>query len=422
MRILLLAPHPFFQQRGTPIAERALLQVLCRQGHEVDVLTYHEGEDPGIPNCRILRIPAVPGLRRIRPGFSLKKLACDALMLARCLALVRRGRYDLVHAVEEAAFMALAARRLFGVPYVYDMDSELSRQLIDRLPPLALARRGLEWCERGAVRGSTGVLAVCRAVEERARRYAPDGLLRRLEDFSLLAPPASAGGDAPPPLPAPPAPPADTERLADLQCSPGPPGPIVLYVGNLQPYQGIDLLLAGFAHARTRVPEARLVVIGGVPERIEHYRAQAAALGLAEAAHFLGPRPLARLGEYLRQADVLASPRILGKNTPMKIYSYLDSGRPIVATRLPTHTQVLDDEVACLTEPDPMSFGQGLALLLASEPLRERLGAAARRYAQREFTPEAFAVKLLGFYGEVERKIGEAPRHGVEPGRQRQAL
>ena len=446
MRILLLAPHPFFQQRGTPIAERALLEVLSRQGHEIDVLAFHEGEDPGVANCRVLRIPALPGLRGIRPGFSLKKLLCDALMLARCLALVRRGRYDLVHAVEEGAFMALAARRLFGVPYVYDMDSELSRQLIDRLPPLRFARRGLEWCERGAVRGSTGVLAVCRAVEERARHYAPECLLARVEDFSLLAPspptsPTSPGAETSSPhpqSPGPPAPPESIERLADL---PGPPGPIVLYVGNLQPYQGIDLLLAGFAHARAQVPEARLVVIGG-PERIDHYRAQAAALGLDGAVHFLGPRPLERLGDYLRQATVLASPRVLGENTPMKIYSYLDSGRPIVATRLPTHTQVLDDEVACLTAPDPHAFGEGLALLLASDPLRERLGAAARRYARREFTPEAFAAKLLGFYAEVERKIGrgsgrhpqrdigpdlepdtgEPPRHGVESRPRHRAL
>jgi glycosyltransferase involved in cell wall biosynthesis len=312
------------------------------------------------------------------------------------------------------------------------------------------------------VRGSTGVLAVCRAVEERARRYAPECLLARIEDFSLLAPvpsPASPTSSISPmprtspgaeasslhPQPsapsassAPPAPQANIERLADL---PGPPGPIVLYVGNLQPYQGIDLLLAGFVHARAQVPEARLVVIGG-PERIDHYRAQAAALGLDGAVHFLGPRPLERLGDYLRQATVLASPRVLGKNTPMKIYSYLDSGRPLVATRLPTHPQVLDDEVACLTAPDPVAFGEGLALLLASEPLRERIGAAARRYARREFTPEAFAAKLLGFYGEVERRLGhctgrdahrnigpdlepdtgEPPRHGVESRPRHRAL
>ena len=167
MKILFLAPHPFFQQRGTPIAERQLLEVLAARGHAIDILTYPEGEDPGIPNCRIHRLPDVRPLRGVRPGFSAKKLALDALMLARCLRMVRRGGYHLIHAVEESAFMGLVARRLFGVPYVYDMDSGLARQMADRFPWLGPARRGLEGCERAAVRGSLAVGAVCPAREEK---------------------------------------------------------------------------------------------------------------------------------------------------------------------------------------------------------------------------------------------------------------
>ena len=62
-------------------------------------------------------------------------------------------------------------------------------------------------------------------------------------------------------------------------------------------------------------------------------------------------RPAEEIPAFLDAADVLVSPRSLGTNTPLKIYQYLRSGRPIVATRLLTHTQVLDDEVAILTEP-----------------------------------------------------------------------
>jgi glycosyltransferase involved in cell wall biosynthesis len=390
VKILLLAPHPFFQQRGTPIAEKMLLQVLAAHGHEVEVLTFAEGDDPGIPGvpgCRIHRIPHLPGVRGVRPGFSLKKLASDAVMLWQCLVLVRRGRYDLVHAVEESAFMALAARLLFGTPYIYDMDSGLARQMIDKFPALGRVRRLLAGCEALAVRGSAGTLAVCKSLEDQARACHPGGLVARIEDVSLLGGAAEGAADDLP-----------LESLAGR--------PVVMYVGNLERYQGIDLLVEAFARALPDVTAARLVVIGGEPAAIEAYRVRCAGLGIAEAVHFAGPRPVERLGAYLQRATVLVSPRIHGDNTPMKVYSYLDSGRALLATRLPTHTQVLTDDLACLVAPEPEAMARGLVGLLRDEVLRERLAANAKEMARRELTPQAFERKLLHFYDQVAQAIG----------------
>lgn len=400
MRILLLAPHPFFTQRGTPIAERMLLDVLAAQGHEIDVLTFPGGEDPGIANVRVHRIAAPAWTRGMRPGFSLKKLACDAVLLGTCLARIRRSRYDLVHAVEESAFIALVCKWLFGVPYVYDMDSGLAQQMVDRFPLLSWMRGLLDACERLAVRGSSGTLAVCDSLATQARACHPGGLVARLEDVSLLG----TGHRQ------------ENQEDVDL-CPPDWRGdPLVLYVGNLQAYQGIDLLLAGFARALARVPRARLAIVGGREERIAHYREEADRLGIGGSVHFAGPRPVERLGDCLRQAAVLVSPRVHGTNTPMKVYSYLDSGRPLLATRLPTHTQVLDDEVALLVEPEPEAVGRGLARLLTDEVLRERLAANAKRFAQREFTPEAFQRKLLAFYDAVAERIASHDDDGETAG------
>lgn len=383
MKILFLAPHPFLRPRGTPIAERAVLAALAAEGHEVDVLTYAEGDDPGIPGCRIHRIRALPGTRDIRPGFSLKKLVCDAVMLPRFLALARRGRYDLVHAVEESAFMALLGRWLLGVPYIYDMDSGLAEQMTERFRWLRPVAPALEAFERRALRGSVGVLAVCKDLETRARREAPAAVVGCVEDVSLL-------GDAPPPAVAP---------LASGD------GPLALYVGNLEPYQGVDLLLEAFALAAPQVPEARLAVVGGPPEVAAALARRSAARGLGDRVHFTGPRPIAELGSLLAQATVLVSPRISGSNTPMKLYSYMDSGRPVLATRLATHTQVLDDETALLVEPEPAAFAEGLVRLLGDTVLRTRLAANARALARREHTPEAARRKLLRFYAEVEARL-----------------
>jgi glycosyltransferase involved in cell wall biosynthesis len=386
VRVLLLAPHPFFQPRGTPIAEAALLHVLSERGDEVEVLTFAEGEEVAIPRCTIRRIPRIPGVRDLRPGFSAKKLLCDAVMLLQCLRRVRSGRFDVIHAVEESAFMAAAARALFGVPYVYDMDSSLPQQMMEKYPVLAIVRRVMEAAESLVVRKSVAVVTVCQSLEEVARRYDPSRPVGRVEDFSLL----SDGGGHP------------AERLAETI---GKSGPIVLYAGNLEAYQGIDLLLAGFAHAVRKVPDVQAVIIGGDAGTIARYRSLAGRLEVAESVHFVGPRPVAALGSYLEQAAVVVSPRTKGQNTPMKIYSYLDSGRPLLATRLPMHTQVLDDDVAVLVEPHPMALGEGLVRLLNSDDRGASLAREAKRRVRAEFSREAFHRKMAAFYARVEREV-----------------
>jgi glycosyltransferase involved in cell wall biosynthesis len=392
VKILVLAPHPFFQARGTPLAVRTVLEFLGARGHQVDVLTLHEGEDVAIPNTRIFRIPRVPWINGIRPGFSLKKVLCDAVMFVSCMRMIRRTRYDLIHAVEESAFIAAAARAVSGVPYIYDMDSSLAEQMVEAYPLLQRVLPLLRYCESVAVRQSLGVLTVCAALEDVAHGHDPGKPVGRVEDSSLLPPPRPVGINGTGPIP--------DAVLRD--------GPIAMYVGNLERYQGIDLLLEGFRHTLLKVPQASLVIVGGREEDIRRYSAVADRLGILARVHFLGPRPVSLLPELLRQADVLVSPRLKGLNTPMKIYSYLDSGTAVLATRLRTHTQVLDDRTAYLVDPEPGPLGAGLAELLSDEPLRRRLAAHAKAYAQEEFTPEAARRKLGMFYDDMEAKAAGA--------------
>jgi glycosyltransferase involved in cell wall biosynthesis len=388
VRILVLAPHPFFQPRGTPLAVRTVLEFLSGRGHVVDVLTFHEGDDVAIPNCRIYRIPRIPGVHDVRPGFSLKKVVCDAAMLAQCLRMVRRTRYDLIHAVEESAFIAAAASKLASVPYIYDMDSSLAEQMIEAYPILHFALPLMRYCESVAVRRSLGVLTVCAALEDLALGHDPAKPVGRVEDTTLL----------------PPGPPRGPDGNGLLLEAVRREGPVAMYVGNLERYQGIDLLLQGFRHALRRVPSASLVIVGGREDDIRRYLAVAEDLGILPRVHFLGPRPLALLPALLRQADVLVSPRLKGINTPMKVYSYLDSGTAVLATRLRTHTQVLDDRTAYLVEPEPEPLGAGLAELLSNRTLRQRLAAHAKQYVQEEFTPEAARRKLGAFYDAMEAR------------------
>ena len=356
MKLLILAPQPFMTQRGTPIAVKMMIETLVARGDSVDLLTFPEGEDVDIPNCRIFRVPGLPGLRRFSPGFSLKKLIADALMLPMAGWRMIRTRYDLVIGVEEAAFIALALRPFFGVPYLADVDSSMPEQIDDKFGLPRWLRRLLDHAEGMMLRHAAGAITCCRALEEIVEKHAPNVPVRTLEDVTMLEPEGVYE-------------PAE-ECQADV--------PVIMYVGNLEAYQGVDLLMQAVSRLDPATHPAMLVVIGGSPEHVAAARDRADDLGIGSRVRLLGPRPISELGRYLAAAAVTASPRIQGRNTPMKIYSYLDSGRPLLATRLPTHTQVLDDRVAMLVDPDPDSMAAGLATLLADPELRDRIGRDAR--------------------------------------------
>ena len=378
MKILLLAPHPFFSERGTPIAVRLAVEALCAMGHQVDLLTYHEGEDIEVAGMRLLRISAPPGVRNVPIGFSVKKLVCDLWLAIAAFRLMFRNRYDVVHGVEESVFIALAARPFGKFRVVYDMDSLMADQIAEKWPKAGPVIPMLRWIERQAMSRADLVLPVCEAIAESARAATNPARVHLLPDVAFSPPDKLADAE-------------------DLRAHCKLPRPLALYVGNLEGYQGVGLAMEALA----AVPEAQrcnLVVIGGTPAMIDQHKKMAAALDLRDNVIFLGHRPIALLGSYLRQADILCSPRLKGVNTPMKIYSYMAAGRAILATDILSHTQVLNDECALLTAPTAAAMAEGFMRLSEDETLRNRLGEAAARRAIEEYGLDAFRARLRSAY------------------------
>ncbi|MBI2441036.1 MAG: glycosyltransferase [Lentisphaerae bacterium] len=387
MKILLLAPHPFYQERGTPIAVDLLLTALSRRGDQVDVLTFHEGAERAYPGVTLWRICRLPGIRGIPPGFSLKKLLCDFFLLVKALRMAARGHYQVVHAVEESVFAAMLIRFFFHTPYVYDMDSSLPRQLTEKIRMLKPFLPLLKFFEGCAIRRALAVVLVCEALAQIAQAYMPRKLCL-LRDISLLAPAGSAT-----PLP----------ELAGLK------HPCFLYIGNLERYQGLDLLLESFALLRQSGLQASLVIAGGIAADIRRYQDKAAQWPeLREDVRFLGPWPVARMADLFAAADVLVSPRIRGNNTPMKIYSYLHSGKPILATDLPTHTQVLTPEVALLKPTTTEAFAAGMRQLIEHPDQGRALAERAKALAEKQYTFAVFERTARGLYDWLEHATTQA--------------
>ena len=105
---------------------------------------------------------------------------------------------------------------------------------------------------------------------------------------------------------------------------------------------------------------------------------------------------------------MLASPRVKGENTPFKIYSYLASGRPIVATRIPTHTQLLDDSLAFLVEPTPLALAAGLRQALEQKDDARARAERGVALVEREYSVARYREKIALAYKEVEHRAGPA--------------
>ncbi len=387
LRILFLAPQPFFEVRGTPLAVLHLTRTLASLGHEVDLLTFPQGESAPAEGVRHLRSLWLP-VGRVKAGPSLAKMLLDVPFVAEAVWRLAFGRYDVVHAVEEAAHLIAPFARLLRVSLVMDVDSSIP----DQLRYSGFATRGpLLWfaeaLETHALRHAAAAVTVCASLTDGVKRRAPGVAVFQVEDPPLVDrrhPPAA-------------------EAVAALRRELGlGAGPVVLYSGNFEPYQGVELLLEATPH----MPGAQFLFMGGRPVEIERLRARATELGTGSRAFFSGTRPPSELPAFLALADVLVSPRVQGENTPFKIYSYLASGKPIVATRIPTHTQLLDDSLAFLVEPSADGVVSGLRQMLDNHDDARARAERGAALVDREYSVERYREKIARAYAEVERFVG----------------
>lgn len=380
MRILFLAPQPFYEVRGTPLAVAALTRTLGELGHDVDLLTFPQGEAWTAPGVCHLRSPRLTS-GRIRPGFSVGKALQDVpfALLARRLA--RSRAYDVVHAVEEAAFL-VAPFLPPGVKFVVDMDSDLGEQLAQSKSALARALGPLaqRLHERSLRRADLAIVINAR-LEEAARRVRPDLPVCRLEDPPLVSALT----------------PDDAEAAARLRADLGlGEAPVALYTGNFEAYQGVELM----ARAAALSEHAAFVFVGGEAEDVAALKSRLGPASLSRC-HFVGKQAPETLPRWMALAEVLVSPRTLGGNTPFKIYTYLASGKPIVATRLDTHTQVLSDETAFLVEPTAIDLAAGIDSALSDPSERARRAENGSALLDREYSVSRYREKVEAAYARL---------------------
>ena len=383
-RILVVAPQPFYQDRGTPIALRQVLEALSQLGYGVDLLTFPQGEDIALPGLRIFRAGNLVGIRTVPIGFSLRKVALDASLVAALNTRLSRNSYTCVHAVEEAAFPAVVMARRRGIPALYDMQSSLPEQLLKhsvaRIPPVPAA---LGAAERWLLNRADLVVASV-GLADRVRRVAPG---TRVWEWRF--PSATVGDHS-----------AEAEGLR-RRLGLSDAAPVVLYSGTFEAYQGLGHLIAAAPRILERVPSAKFVFVGADEAGRVEVETAAAELVRDGILTIVDRQPRSVIPGYLALADVLVSPRSFGGNLPLKVFDYLAAGRPIVATDIPTHRELLTDERAVLVAPTSEGLAAGVVSVLRDVERSTALAEAARQYAVEHLGWGRFCESVAEIYQEA---------------------
>jgi len=375
----MIAPEPVFEPRGTPFSVVGRLKALSDMGHQVDLVTYPMGKDIHFQGVKTYRIPSIPGIKKIKIGPSLQKIPLDFLLIFKTLNMLLKYKYDIIHTHEEAGFWGTACSHFFKTPHIYDMHSSLPQQLTNfQFTKLKLLITIFERLEAWVLKNTQAVITICTDLYEYVQKLLPGKgsvLIENVIDYGLIFGQTKIA--------------SPIRRQYNLQDK-----KVALYCGTFEAYQGLDMLIQSAEHVLKKNKSVRFLMVGGHSDQVKKYRKQVQQMGLSSYFIFTGQVQPGEINQYIQCSDILLSPRTAGTNTPLKVYSYLRSGVPIVATRLLTHTQVMNDDVAVLTNPTPEGFTQGILSILKNTKTAREIVRNAQKLAEEKYSYSMYLKKF----------------------------
>jgi glycosyltransferase involved in cell wall biosynthesis len=384
MKILMISPQPFFEPRGTPISVYQRLEALSALGHEIDLVTYHVGTDVEFPNVKIHRVRRVKMIQHVRIGPSRAKILLDVLAFFKAIELLLRKRYDVIHSHEEASFFSMFLAWIFRTRHLYDMHSLLSKQLRNfNFGNKPIFIKIFSILETMVLKSCDAVITVGPDLERYVKTIGTDIRVVMIENIALQAYKTFVQPD-------------DVEQLKNKLDLDGRL-PIV-YTGTYESYQGLTMALECVEIVAKQYPGVIFLFVGAKNQQASEWTEIARDMNLHDHVMFLDVVPPAESMIYLAYAAVLISPRLDGTTTPLKIYSYLHANRPIVATNIPAHTQVLSPDTAVLVEPNNHAFANGILRVLRDPALAECIAQNAHDFAKEKFSHQDYISKVNQIY------------------------
>ncbi|MBU1975638.1 MAG: glycosyltransferase [Nanoarchaeota archaeon] len=323
MKILLIATTPFVIEKGSSLRVFFMAKTLANAGHKVDVLTYPVGNTPKIKNLRVIRVKS--GYNRTGAGPSLAKTFLNLKILSEAKKLLKKNRYDVVQGEDtEAGFIACLLRGDHKL--VYDMHNRMSEQLVlHKWYPLVPLAYGVE-----KVLFSRPDLIITnwkRVQKQLGNRSKPAVLIY------------------------------DSVTLEKSPLKFKLPQKYIVYTGNFEHYQGVDLLVEAYWKSNTSLA---LILVG------PHSKKTLLRPGKKGMIKFLGRLSVNETNYVISNSEFCVIPRVHGKQPSMKIIHYLLNKKSVLATDIECNQEILNKQNTLFVSPDTDSIANGIKKLSSS--------------------------------------------------------
>lgn len=382
LRIMMVAPTPYFSDCGRHVRIYEEARALMRRGHSVQIATFQDGRDmAGVPTGRTPRLSWLAGGSRVP---SWRNVPLDLLLYVRALKLARSFRPHLIHAhLHEGAWVGIRLKKRLGIPLLFDCQGSLSGEMTDggRLREGSLLQR-LVVRQEERINQGTADFIVARSIplaRDLVQRWGvaagrvhpvPDGV-----DASLFRPQRRE------------------EVRAKLRLPPDIP--LVVYLGTLERHQGVDTLLSSIVQLKATGSPMRFLIMGS-PE--EQYRARAGELGIDRMIFFTGRVEYGKAPLYLAAGDCAVSPTCSPLASNGKLLAYMACGLPTVAFDTPVSRELLGDAGVYARYDDAADLAGRLTWLMQNAEERGRLGLVARERAVQRHSWDVRAKTLDEIY------------------------
>lgn len=397
IHILVIAPTPFFADRGCHVRILEQVRMLQVRGYSLTICTYHHGQN--VQGLEIKRSLRIPWYSKLSAGPSIHKFYVDLLLMAKAVKVSLKDRPDIIHAyLHEGIPIGKLVSILLRIPFVADIQGSLSGELVQHR---FVKARGFFYqlfykIEMFLVKlpdivfvSSSNLLA---DLPDSAKRIPGRVLvLNDGVDTECFSPCDQ-----------------DKKEIRDKLNVPVTKK-IVGYLGVLTDYQGISILLEAIPHVLSVIQDVHFLIMGY--PNVEYYAGKARELGVHDHISFTGRVPYEQAPKHLAICDVAVSPKLYSTEANGKLLNYMAMSLPVIASDTPVNRQILGDCGIYVQAGDPLELAKAISQILSDPDYARTVGTQLRNRAVKEFSQQTIGDLISETYQTlVNNQYGLAKR------------